>query len=210
MKLYQHIERLWRFMQCSDRLVKSDCIFVLGSNDVRVAEYASQLYLEGWADYLIFSGGVGRLTQGVFEQSEADTFAQVARDSGISSQAILIENQATNTGENVVFTHQLIQQQALNIRSFILVQKPYMERRSLATFVKQWPDDVDHVCVSSTKQAFCDYFNEEIDLYTTLTAVLGDFERIRDYPALGYQIEQPIPAEVQHSYQMIKSVLSSL
>lgn len=208
MKLYQHIERLWQFMQCTDTVVKSDCIFVLGSNDVRVAEHASKLFLEGWADYLIFSGGVGRLTQGLFEQSEADTFGQIARDLGVPSQAILIENQSTNSGENVTFTHQLIEQKALNIRTFILVQKPYMERRAYATFMKQWPGDIDHVCVSSAKQAFCNYFNEEIDLYTTLTAMLGDFERIRDYPALGYQIEQPIPTEVLHSYQVVKSALS--
>lgn len=49
LKLYQQIEHLWQYMQLSDTLQRSDCIFVLGSNDIRVAEHAAQLYLAGWA-----------------------------------------------------------------------------------------------------------------------------------------------------------------
>ena len=207
-KLYQHIERLWRYMQLSDDLIRSDCLFVLGSNDVRVAEYAAQLYLQGWAEYLIFSGGVGRLTADVFDLSEAETFAQIARDLGVPNNKIIIEDKATNTGENILFTHQILRQNNLDFNSFILVQKPYMERRTYASFRQQWPTPVKHLCVTSPKGEFCDYFNEEIDLYTTLSAMLGDFERIKTYPALGYQIEQVIPDEVNASYEAIKSALS--
>lgn len=150
-KLYQHIERLWRYMQLSDDLIQSDCLFVLGSNDVRVAEYAANLYLQGWAEYLVFSGGFGRLTADVFEQSEAETFAQIARDLGVPSNKMIIEAQATNTGENLLFTHQLLTQRNLNFNSFILVQKPYMERRTYASFRQQWPTQVKHLCVTSPK-----------------------------------------------------------
>ena len=205
MKLYQHIEHLWSYMQLEQPLVESDCIFVLGSNDVRVAEYAAQLYLDGWANTLIFSGGVGRLTDGLFDQSEADTFAAIAKDMGVSASSIIVENQATNTGENVQFTAELLQQRGLAFSSFILVQKPYMERRTHATFLKQWPTEITQLCVTSPKTRFCDYFNEEIDLDTTLRAMLGDFERIKTYPALGFQIEQAVPESVEHSYQAVLS-----
>ncbi|WP_425666588.1 YdcF family protein [Vibrio tubiashii] len=206
LKLYQHIERLWSYMQLSHTVKKSDCIFVLGSNDIRVAEHAAQLFLEGWAKKLVFSGGVGRLTEGVFESSEAQTFANVARDMGVPADSILIEDKATNTGENVRFTYQLMKQSGEDFKSFILVQKPYMERRTYATFAKQWPASYQHICVTSTKTSFCDYFNDEIDLDMVVTAMLGDFERIKTYPAKGFQIEQEVPEEVDSSYRAIRQV----
>lgn len=205
MKLYQHIENLWAYMQLDDSLIKSDCIFVLGSNDIRVAEYAARLYLDGWADKLAFSGGVGRLTEGVFEQTEAETFAQIALDMGVPSEDILIENQATNTGENILFTAQLFEHNQLKCDRLILVQKPYMERRTYATFKKQWPTKLDSIVVTSPKIAFHDYFNDEIDIDTTIRAMLGDFERIKSYPALGFQIEQHVPEDVEVSYQALKA-----
>lgn len=208
MKLYQHIEHLWSYMQLDQPLTKADCIFVLGSNDVRVAEYAAQLYLEGWASNLVFSGGTGRLTEGVFEQSEAETFAAVAKDLGVPSEAIVIENKATNTGENVHFTYELLQQLGHQFSSFILVQKPYMERRTYATFVKQWPGEYSHLCVASPKTRFSDYFNEDIDLDTTVRAMLGDFERIKTYPAMGFQTEQEIPPSVEDSFNSIAAIFT--
>ncbi|CAM2952503.1 hypothetical protein VINE108274_10375 [Vibrio neptunius] len=59
-KLFQHIENLWDYMQLDQPLHKADCLFVLGSNDVRVAEHAAKLYHDGWATKIVFSGGVGR------------------------------------------------------------------------------------------------------------------------------------------------------
>ncbi|NVJ58231.1 MAG: YdcF family protein [Vibrionaceae bacterium] len=206
MKLYQHIENLWAYMQLDHQVEKSDCIFVPGSNDVRVAEHAANLYLQGLADKIIFSGGFGRLTEGVFEKSEAETFANIAKDMGVANKDIIIEDQATNSGENVLFTAELVQQQELDLRSFILVQKPYMERRSYATFVKQWPHPYQRVAVTSTKTEFSHYFNDDIDIDMVVRAMLGDFERIKSYPELGFQIEQEVPANVEASYQAIKAV----
>lgn len=207
MKLYQHIETLWHYMQLNHTLEPADCILVLGSNDVRVAEHAVELYKKGLANKILFSGGLGRLTAGIFEQSEADTFAAIARDMGVPSRDIIIENQSTNSGENVQFSANRCNELGLQFRRLILVQKPYMERRAYATFVKQWPYRVDYVAVSSAKQSFSDYFSEDIDLFTVVEAMMGDFERIKTYPDKGFQIEQPIPENVEIAYQAIKQRL---
>ena len=80
---------------------------------------------------LIFSGGLGRLTDsGVWTETEAEKFSAIAIDKGVPAQAILIENRSTNTGENIVFTQALLKEKNLVPESFIVVQKPYMERRS--------------------------------------------------------------------------------
>jgi uncharacterized SAM-binding protein YcdF (DUF218 family) len=195
-------------MQLDYAVEKSDCIFVLCSNDTRVAEYAAELYLKGDAETVIFSGGAGRLTQELFERTEAETFAQIALDLGVPSSAIITETRATNTGENIQFTAKLLKDKSMHFDSFILVQKPYMERRSLATFEKQWPQPYQRVLVTSQKLSFVDYFNDDIDLDTTVRAMLGDYERIKTYPDKGFQTKQLIPSHVEKAYKAVSSVFN--
>ncbi|EJL6491644.1 YdcF family protein [Vibrio cholerae] len=202
-RLYQQIETLWDYLQLHQQPDVADLILVLGSNDVRVAEHAAKLYHQGLAPYVLFSGGFGRFTQGVFNHSEAETFAAIAKDAGVPEHAILLETQSTNSGENLHFSHQLLVQQAWPAKRILLVQKPYMERRTYATFMQQWPESVESVQVSSPAGSFFDYLTSELTSDFVLNAMLGDFERIRDYPALGFQITQPIPEPVMRAYQAL-------
>src|SRR5689334_6336125 len=101
-------KKLWDYHHMDHALEKADCIFVLGSHDLRVAERAAQLYLEGWAPMIIFSGGLGNFTKGMWTETEADQFAAIAISRKVPKEAILIENKSTNTGENILFTQQLL------------------------------------------------------------------------------------------------------
>ena len=71
---------------------------------------------------------------------EAEVFADIAERLGVPRDRMIVENRSTNTGENVPFTRQLLAERGLDLRRFILVQKPYMERRTFATFKKVWPE----------------------------------------------------------------------
>lgn len=57
MRLYRHIETLWDYMQLKHELKPADCLFVMCSNDVRVAEHAAKLYHQKLAPLIVFSGG---------------------------------------------------------------------------------------------------------------------------------------------------------
>lgn len=202
--LYQHLETLWQYMQLGHELAPADIIFVPGSNDTRVAEYAASLYHKGLAPLIVFSGGHGRFTDGVFEHSEAVTFATVAKDCGVPAEAMLLEPRSSNSGENVRFTYELLRDKGITAKRILLVQKPYMERRAYATFIKQWPGDIETLQVTSTGCGVFDYLTEDLTLDFVMEAVVGDFERIQHYPEKGFQIEQIIPADVEHAYQALK------
>lgn len=201
--LYQHLETLWNYMQLNQPPQAADCLVVLGSNDVRVAEVAAQLYHQKLAPIIVFSGGAGRLTEGLFDKSEAETFAEVARDCGVPAHAIILETEASNTGENIVFSHRQLKTRGIDAKQLLLVQKPYMERRAIATFEKQWPEEYERVAVTSQAGSLLDYINEDIDLDLVVTAMLGDFERIKIYPEKGFQTAQDIPAHVENAYQQV-------
>jgi uncharacterized SAM-binding protein YcdF (DUF218 family) len=192
---------LWDYHQMNHKLEKADCILALGSHDLRVPERAAELYLEGFAPLVIMSGGLGNFTQEIWTEKEADKFAAIAVEKGVPKNAILIENNSTNTGENILFTQKLLKQKNLDPQSFIVVQKPYMERRSYATFKKHWPDK--KLMVTSPQISFDAYPNQEIPLERVINIMVGDLQRIRFYPEKGFQIYQEIPAEVWNAYERL-------
>ncbi|USD49002.1 YdcF family protein [Vibrio sp. SCSIO 43153] len=204
MKLYQHIETLWDYMQLNQQLAPADCLFVMCSNDLRVAEYAAKLYHQKLAPLIIFSGGEGRFTDGLFDKSEAETFAEIAKLAGVPNEAILVETKSSNSGENVRFTEQLLREKEIKCESLILVQKPFMERRAIATFEKQWQSPYSQLQVTSTAHPFFEYINEEMTLMMVLEALMEDFSRVKTYPEKGFQTEQEIPAHVESSYQALR------
>jgi uncharacterized SAM-binding protein YcdF (DUF218 family) len=204
MKLYQHIETLWDYMQLNQELTPTDCLFVMCSNDLRVAEYAAKLYHQNLAPLIIFSGGEGRFTNGLFDKSEAETFAEIAKLAGVPNEAILVETKSSNSGENVRFTEQLLREKEIKCESLILVQKPFMERRAIATFEKQWQSPYSQLQVTSTAHPFFEYINEEMTLMMVLEALMEDFSRVKTYPEKGFQTEQEIPAHVESSYQALR------
>jgi uncharacterized SAM-binding protein YcdF (DUF218 family) len=192
-------QMLWDYHHTNDRLMAADCILVLGSNDTRVAERGAALYLQGFAPWLVFSGGLGNFTQGLWDEAEADKFAKIAYSLGVPREAVLVENRSSNTGENIRFTQDLLARNGLEPQRFILVQKPFMERRTFATFKKIWPEK--DILVTSPQLAMLDYPNSEISFELMVNAMVGDLQRIRVYPKLGYQIFQEIPDDVWEAYE---------
>ena len=72
--------KLWDYHHLNHIPEKADCILVLGSHDLRVADRGADLYLQGWSPILIFSGGLGNVTKGIWKDPEADKFARIALD----------------------------------------------------------------------------------------------------------------------------------
>jgi uncharacterized SAM-binding protein YcdF (DUF218 family) len=202
-RLRSQAERIWDYHHMNHELTKADVIVVLCSHDTIVAERGAELFLGGWAPLLVFSGGLGVITRNLWTEPEANRFARIAAGMGVPEDRILIENRSTNTGENVHFTRDLLTSRGLDPSSFILVQKPYMERRTFATFNKVWPGK--SVRVTSPQLSMDDYLarysNNSLSADDVISIMVGDLQRIRDYPARGFQIPQEIPAEVWQAYE---------
>ncbi|OAQ62167.1 hypothetical protein VFPPC_07170 [Pochonia chlamydosporia 170] len=203
-QIQQDAEIIYNYHQMHMPIHPADAIFCLCSLDTRVAAHAAQLYLDGLAPYLIYSGDSGKLTEGRFTKTEAEVFADIARGMGVPDDKIIVEPKATNTGENVRFTYALLQKMGIHPKSLILVQKPYMERRTYATFKKQWPEETSFT-VTSPPFRFDEYPDEDNPRDLVVNIMVGDLVRIRDYPARGFQIEQDIPAEVWAAMERLVS-----
>jgi uncharacterized SAM-binding protein YcdF (DUF218 family) len=196
---------LWEYHQLNHSLTPADAILVLCSHDTAVATRGAELFLAGWAPLLIFSGGLGAITRHLWREPEADRFAEIAIEMGVSRDRVLIENRSTNTGENVLLTKQLLAEKHLDPKTFILVQKPYMERRSYATFKRQWPEK--EAIVTSPRVSFDEYLNRysntALSTDDVIAIMVGDLQRIRVYPSKGFQIAQEIPEDVWAAFEAL-------
>ncbi|MDF1755998.1 MAG: hypothetical protein P1U89_24635 [Verrucomicrobiales bacterium] len=77
-----------------------------------------------------------------------------------------------------------------------------MNRRALATFQLHWPE------LKITCSAPDTHFNESPAPGHTpedvVSEIVGDIQRIIEYPALGFQTEQEIPTEVMDAYEQLR------
>jgi len=192
---------LWEYHHVGHALEKADCIIVLGSHDTRVAEHGAELFLAGWAPLLLFSGHLGSLTSQIWTRSEAEVFADVAARMGVPRDRMRIENRSTNTGENVELSRRLLADEGLDPRKAIAVQKPYMERRTLATFRQRWPEL--EVIVTSPPISFSAYPTGEIGKDDVIQVMVGDLQRLLVYAQKGWSAPQEIPAQVMEAYERL-------
>lgn len=199
------VHTLWDYMCLHQTLKKADCIVGFGCYNEDVARRAAQLYHQGFAPLVLFTGGLGRNTSAMWTESEASRFARIALAEGVPETAILLEERSTNSAENLLFSRRLLAERGLTHPRIIGVQKPYMERRLFAAFPVYWPEA--EVIVTSWQQTFEEYISglsrwarTEED---TIHMIVGDFQRISVYAKLGYQIPQEIPKEAMEAFDFL-------
>ena len=198
---------LWNYHKLNQKIHKSYAILVFGSHDLNVAKKAARLYLDGFSNLIIFTGGFGRITREIWNVSEAEKFKEIAIKPGVPSENILIETNASNTGENISFTKKLLKEHKIFSKDFIIVDKPYRERRTFATLKKQW-QEIDFT-ITSPNYSYEDYVKFysdnllNISCHEFISIMVGDLQRIKLYGEKGFQIKQEIPDYVWEAYKKL-------
>ncbi|MQA97603.1 MAG: YdcF family protein [Streptosporangiales bacterium] len=186
---------IWRYHVMGHRPRPCSAAIGLGSHDLGVATAAAELYHQGLFPVIVFSGGNSPTTADRFPRGEAVHYRERAIELGVPAEAILLEPHATNTGQNITFSREILRTAGVTPDSLLLIAKPYMERRAYATCRKLWPEP-DLVCASQ-RLTLDDYAKTIGDANLVLNMIVGDLQRVIDYPARDYAIPQPVPPEVR-------------
>ncbi|MFG2525914.1 YdcF family protein [Streptomyces sp. NPDC048527] len=192
---------IWDFHQMGHALRPVDVAIGLGSHDLGVATHSAELYRAGLFPALVFTGGNSPTTAKVFPRGEAVRFREHAIGLGVPAKSILVEPNAANTGQNITLSREVLAQGGITPTTVLLVSKPYMERRSFATARKVWPD-VEIICASEPLE-FDDYLKSIGDEKLVLDMLVGDLQRVIEYPNLGFAIEQEVPEDVREAYESL-------
>ncbi|MBA8899756.1 YdcF family protein [Phyllobacterium sp. P30BS-XVII] len=189
---------LWDFHLIYDPLAPADLIVGLGSYDLRVADRCAELFHQGLAPKILFTGKAGNWTNHLYKTSEAEAFAERAREAGVPAKAIIIEPNATNIGENIRFARAMAGDA---MKRIIIVTKPQTQRRAFATVRAQWPEvhaDITAPFINFEQQPIPTYPRDKL-----IHEMVGDIKRMIDYPAKGFQIPQSIPVSVADAFDFL-------
>ena len=194
-------EIVWRYHRLGHAVRQCDVAIALGCNDLGVAEHAAALYHRGLFPRTVFSGANSRETFVTFPRGEGVHYRERALELGVPDAAILVERCAVNTGENITLSRELLRRLRIPVRTVLLVSMPYMERRAYATTRKVWPE-VEPVC-SSVSLTLAQYRKTREHGTELIDMMIGDLQRIIEYPRQGFAIAQEIPPSVYAAYRRL-------
>lgn len=195
-------ETIWEYHQLHHTLAPCDAAIALGCNDIGVAEYAADLYHRGMFPVVVFSGATSRDTAAVFPRGEAVHYRERALELGVSDDAILVEPEAANTGENITRSRDLLDARGVAVDRLLLVCMPYMERRAYATTRQVW-SEIKPICASAPLSLDA-YVKTMGDAAEVIDMMMGDFQRVLEYPKLGFAIPQEAPEEALAAFDRLR------
>lgn len=191
-------EVIWGFHQMGHEVRPCEVAIGLGSHDLGVAEYAAELYRAELFPVVVFTGATSPTTLARFPRGEAVHYQEHALELGVPADAILVEPRATNTGTNMTLSREVLAGAGLHPTSALLICKPYMQRRAFATAGKVWPE-LDVVCASEPL-SLPDYVKSIGDENLVIDMLVGDLQRVIEYPKQGFATEQDVPQAVGSAY----------
>jgi uncharacterized SAM-binding protein YcdF (DUF218 family) len=196
-------QKIWNYMLMHQPLEKADVIIGLGTHDSTIANWTAELYLKGYAPCVLFTGDGRNPSENRLER-EAELFTKIAQEMGVPKDKIFVEPNAKNTGENILFSKELLKERGIKAQKILVVQKPFMERRAYASFRKQWPDV--EVIMTSPNISFKDYTLPPLSRKEIIGSMVGDCERMTRYAELGFQIPQEVPADVIEAAKKLREM----
>ena len=189
------LQVIWDYLCLNEPLEKADCIVGFGNFNTDIARRAADLYHAGFAPKILFTGGLGRNTEGLLPEPEAVRFAKVAMECGVPERDIILEPASTNTKENILFTRKRLESLGLAHTHILGVHQPFMERRIKAAMGVYWPDlDFQVTSPQVTISQYLERARQQgVSPNASVSVIVGDFQRMDLYAKLGYQLPQHIP-----------------
>jgi uncharacterized SAM-binding protein YcdF (DUF218 family) len=177
-----------------------DVAIGLGTFGLDVPTRCARLYHAGRFPLLVLSGAGNAQTARVFPRGEAVHYREHVLSLGVPGEAVLVEPRATNTGENIAFSRDLLHARGVRPRSVLLVAT--LTRRPYATARRLWPEPA--IRTAGEERTLDDHIAGGTDPRLLVEALVGESRRLLEYPALGHTIPQPMPPQVREAYEALR------
>jgi uncharacterized SAM-binding protein YcdF (DUF218 family) len=192
------VETISNFLADKQPIDQADAILVFGHYLPQVAEQAAALFHRGVAPVILVSGYYHEKIPAGY-RSEAHHYAQLMISSGVPENAIILEENASNTLENVLFGIEKLTKAGHNIRSLVLVGVPWLMRRARATVAKQFPDI----------EIGTESFEPPLDMIDEIRVarLVGEVDRLIEYHAKGDLHCPIIPKNVRLATERLRQLI---
>jgi len=177
----KEIKRITDYIFLKSAPKKADLALVFGTRHQEAINKVFELYRDGLIPKILVSGGINRVTG----ENEAKEMSDKLINLGVKMDDIILENESTNSLENVLFSKQVIDEKIgfNKIKKIIAVVKHYHSRRALMTLKKHFPKTVELIPVTYEIYGFTvdNWFNNEIGK----EKVLSEWNKIPEYLTKG-------------------------
>lgn len=128
-------------------------------------------------------------------ETEADAIVDAIYAGGVPRFSVLKERIASNTSENFWLSAEVLRDNGLELEHFLIVQKPYTERRTLATARRRWP--FKDVRITSEEVSFEKYCAGTISIARIYSMLTGEILRLDNYSRSGLiDLDGAVPNEL--------------
>ncbi len=194
-------KNIWDFLKINQDLTKSDLILVLGNSDIRTVDKAVELYKKNYANKIIITGGLGRISSNLFDKPEAVVFKNIAVQKGVKDLDIKIESNSTNTFDNFRFTKKMIDESKVSVKSIIIVTKPYMEKRAYLMAKEIFHNT--NLTVTSPDIEFSNYPNQILTKEFVINMLVGEIQRMIIYASHSEIEKVNMPKDILQNYNYL-------
>lgn len=170
---------------------RCDALFIFGSTTGEIAKHAAHLYFLGKTSKLIITGSHRHdKNEGPFGfASEAEYLASIAYAEGVPTANVLLETKSKNTYENVMFGMETATRAGLRPKTLVLVSIPYLLRRAVLCFKKNFPNITTY---GSAMPVADDFFTSY-----RLERIKGELPRLIKYAEMGTIAASVIPTQIE-------------
>ena len=164
----------------NDCIHKSDAIILLEGDGLNRYQKAVDLFNHGWADKIVFSGGITDYEYGSFPFS--DVLPHILK-TGVPEEAIIHENKSHSTKEQAAEVINLAKKN--NWGRIILVATHDHQYRAYLTFLREVLDTNPSIVLYNAPVRNLSWF-AETGWGTRFDRLEKEFERIEKYLVLGH------------------------
>lgn len=199
--MYSHVidnaKTIWDYLKSFHNEGASDALVVCCSYDLRVCDYAVSLLKKTDTKKIIFSGNTGNWTKELWNEREATIFKARAVKLGITPENIITEENATNIGENISFSKKLLK----DVKKLTYISKPNTLLRIGLTIPVHYNEIESYT--SAPDFSFPEDVSNIVGVYGLINEMVGDLQRIIEYPSKGFQIKHDLPIEIIKAYKFL-------
>lgn len=175
------IQKITKYIFLNSNFKKADIAFVFGTRHQEAIDKVFEIYREKLVPKVLISGGVNRITG----RNEVKEMSKKLIELGIQEEDIILEDQSTNSLENVLFSKKIVEEKIglKNLKRIIVVVKHYHSRRALMTLRKHFPKTIELIPIT---YEVCDFTKD--NWYETKNGrekVLSEWKKIIEYLVKG-------------------------
>ncbi|SEM46166.1 MULTISPECIES: YdcF family protein [unclassified Butyrivibrio] len=188
-------EEIGKFIFLSDEPTPADIILIPGAPLQELAFHGAELWKKGFAPKILVTGKFYMTYESLEDEfnrysasngdrdgavTEAEFLTKLMIREGVDKDAVILEEESTNTFENAKFSRRIIEEDLKeeNIRHIILCCQAFHARRALMTFQSELRDIRITVCPVVTRGICIDTWMDNVKSYNL---VLSEFSKCGEY-----------------------------